>query len=183
LIACTNITEGAVITSSLPNLSHRSRGSNGRASRSSTFLSIVTSAVLLSAAPFFLGGAAAAQPGTPFGRWTTDNGNLEVEIAKCGEAICGTVVKVLANRSMSGSGEMVAADNRDPLGMVILKNFTPSSEGEWQGEIYNRENAKTYSCKLSLENPDQLIVRPYIGLPLFGKTLVWRRTVAASGEK
>jgi uncharacterized protein (DUF2147 family) len=143
----------------------------------------MATAVILSAAPVFSGSAAATQPGTPFGRWITDNGNLEVEIARCGEAICGTVVKVLANRSMSGSGEMVAADNRDPLGMVLLKNFTPSGEGEWQGEIYNRENAKTYSCKLSLENPDQLVVRPYVGLPLFGKTLVWRRTAATSDNK
>jgi uncharacterized protein (DUF2147 family) len=142
----------------------------------------MAAAVILSAAPLF-GSAAAAQPGTPFGRWVTDNGNLEVEIAQCGETICGTVVKVLANRSMSGSGEMAAADNRNPVGMVILRNFAPSSDAEWQGEIYNRENAKTYSCKLSLENPDQLIVRPYVGLPLFGKTLVWQRTAATSGDK
>ena len=48
--------------------------------------------------------------------------------------------------------------------------------------VYNRENAKTYSCKLSLENPVQLIVRAYVGLPMFGKTQIWRRTAAASGN-
>jgi len=132
-------------------------------------------AALLSAAP------ALAADG-PVGRWRTDNGNLEVEIAPCGTALCGTVVKVLANRSMSGGGEMVAADTRSPLGMTILKEVVSSGAGEWQGEIYNRENAKTYSCRLSFDGPDQLVVRPYVGLPLFGKTLVWAR-VAAPAER
>jgi len=92
------------------------------------------------------------------------------------------VVKVIANRSMSGSGEMKAVDNRSPLGMVILKDFEPSGDGEWRGEIYNRENAKTYSCKISLSAPDQLTVNPYIVLPLFGRTLLWKR-VAVQAER
>ena len=93
-------------------------------------------------------GAAKDAPDKVLGTWLTDSGNLEIEIARCGEALCGKVTKVLANRSMSGSGEMVSADKRDPLGMTILKDFKPSGEGEWSGEIYNRENAKTYSCKI-----------------------------------
>ena len=43
------------------------------------------------------------------GRWLTDNGNLEIEIAPCGAALYGTVTKVLAIRSMRGGVEMVAA--------------------------------------------------------------------------
>lgn len=117
------------------------------------------------------------------GRWLTDNGNLEVEIAPCGAAFCGTVVKVLANRSMSGSGEMVAADPRPALGMTILKDLAPSGEGSFSGEIYNRENAKTYSCNVSIGGPDQLIVRPYVALPLFGKTLVWKRVASRAEGK
>ena len=89
-------------------------------------------------------GAAKDAPDKVLGTWLTDSGNLEIEIARCGEALCGKVTKVLANRSMSGSGEMVSADKRDPLGMTLLKDFKPSGEGEWSGEIYNRENAKTY---------------------------------------
>jgi uncharacterized protein (DUF2147 family) len=141
--------------------------------------------VLLVAACHSLTPAAGQQPSNPdgpSGRWLTDNGNLEVEIAHCGEVFCGTVVKVLANRSMSGSGEMAAADKRPPLGMVILKDFAHSGDGEWRGEIYNRENAKTYSCNISLGAPDQLVVRPYVVLPLFGKTLIWKR-VAATAER
>ena len=39
------------------------------------------------------------------GRWITASGNLEIEIAPCGQALCGTVVRVLANNSMSSSGK------------------------------------------------------------------------------
>ena len=102
---------------------------------------------------------------------------------ECRWALCGTVVKVLVNRSMTRSGEIKAADNLSPLGLKILSDFSPAGEGEWQGEIYNRENGKTYSCKLSLEGTDQLAVRAYVLLPLFGKTLIWRRADAAVGQK
>lgn len=119
---------------------------------------------------------AQAAPNAQNGRWLTESGNLEVEVAPCGPALCGTVVKVLANRSMSGPGaEMVAVDSRPALGMVILTDFHASADGEWKGSLYNRENGKTYSALMTLPATDQLVIRAYVGLPLFGKTQVWRR--------
>jgi uncharacterized protein (DUF2147 family) len=132
-----------------------------------------------------LAGAAAAdgvQP--PLGRWITESGNLEVEIAPCGEALCGKVVRVLANRSMSAPGaEMQPADPRPALGMQLLSDFRASGDGEFQGRIYNRENAKHYSASLRPAAADQLLVHAYVGLPLFGKTQVWRRAAAAQDGK
>ena len=117
------------------------------------------------------------------GRWTTASGNLEVDIARCGDAWCGTVARVLANRSMSAAGqEMDAADKRSPLGMKILSGLKPSEDGATlDGEIYNRENGKTYSVRLSLQGPQQLSVRPYVFLPVFGKTQLWQRSPAPTG--
>ena len=109
-----------------------------------------------------------------------------MQLAPCGPAICGTVVKVLANRSMSGPGaEMVPADPRPAMGMKLLTDFKPSGEGEWKGQIYNRENGKTYSALMTHPAPDQLVIRGYVGLPLFGKTQVWRRSTsdATSAQK
>lgn len=121
--------------------------------------------------------AAFAQADPPQqGRWLTESGNLEVDIAPCGDAFCGTVVKVLANRSMSNPGaELAPADPRPVLGLKLLSDLRPAGEGELKGEIYNRENAKSYSTVLSLAGPDQLVVRSYVGLPIFGKTQIWRR--------
>ena len=140
---------------------------------------------------------ASSQPGNatdPRGRWVTANGNLEVEIAPCGNALCGTVTQVLGNRSMSRDGAaMDPVDSRPALGMKLLHDFVPKASGksgepptEWDGEIYNRENGKTYSCRLSVSTESnaagELVLRAYIGIPVFGKTQRWQRvSVAAAG--
>lgn len=110
------------------------------------------------------------------GRWITESGNLEVDISPCGDALCGTVVRVLANRSMSpAGGEMQPAGTRSPLGMRVLTDFRPAEGTEWRGRIYNREDGNTYDCLMELLDRDHLKIRGYKGLPLFGKTQVWRR--------
>lgn len=121
------------------------------------------------------------------GRWITETGNLEVEVAPCGDAFCGTVVRVIANRSMSAPGtEMAAADARPALGMTILRDLRPGEgegKGEWKGEIYNRENGKSYSALVTAPAADQLVIRAYVGLPLLGKTQVWRRVSQQDAAK
>ena len=133
----------------------------------------------------FVAGTTFAQSGTPLGRWITETGNLEVEIAPCApppaglSVLCGKVVRVLGNRSMSGPGqEMQPADTRPALGMTLLTGLQAAGEGVYEGSIYNRENAKHYRVKLTPAEPAQLLVRGYVGLPLFGKTQVWRRPSA-----
>ncbi len=121
------------------------------------------------------------EPASERGRWLTESGNLEVNIASCGKALCGTVVKVLGNRSMSNpNATMQAADSRPALGMQILSDFVASGDGEWSGRIYNRENAKSYDCNMQLIAPDQLKIRAYKFLPIFGKTQIWKRVPAGA---
>ena len=95
------------------------------------------------------------------------------------------MVRVLANRSMSAPGaDTAAADARPALGMTLLSGLRPAEGGssEYQGEIYNRENAKTYRVNLTPAEPEQLLVHAYVGIPLFGKTQVWRRPAAEQGS-
>ncbi len=86
----------------------------------------------------------------------------------------------MANRSMAGPGQAGEfADKRPALGMTLLSGFKPSGANEHKGEIYNRENAKTYSATLTPAGTDQLRVHAYVGIALFGKTQVWRRPAPA----
>ena len=110
------------------------------------------------------------------GRWITQSGNFEVEIAPCGEALCGTTVKILANHSMSNSGAESAST--PALGMRLLQDFVPDGENRWSGHLYDRENGKTYRCRMTLLSSDELEIHPYVGLPIFGSTQVWRRPFA-----
>ena len=108
------------------------------------------------------------------GRWVTQSENLEIEIAPCGDALCGTAVKVLGNRSMANPD--VDMPNPPPtLGLKVLRDLTPDGENRWYGHIYNRENGKTYRCRMTLLESGDLEIRPYLGLPIFGKTQIWRR--------
>ena len=108
------------------------------------------------------------------GRWITASGNLEIEIAPCGQALCGTAVRVLANNSMSTPGKSMAS-NVPGLGLRIMRNFTSTGDGVWTGYIYDRENGKTYRCRMRELSPDELEIHPYIGIPLFGQTQIWHR--------
>ena len=118
------------------------------------------------------------------GRWLTESGNLEIAVAPCDAALCGTVVKVLSNRSMSAPGtEAPATDASTLVGKMILLDFKAAGVGEWKGQIYNRDNGKLYNAEMSHPAPDQLVIRSYIGLPVFGKTQVWRRVGAAESSK
>jgi len=125
---------------------------------------------LLSMMLCFLAAPAYAQTG----RWITASGNLEVEIAPCGQALCGTAVRVLANNSMSVPGKSMASDVPG-LGLKVMSNFTSTGDGIWTGQIYDRENGKTYRCRMRQLSADELEVHPYIGIPLFGQTQIWHR--------
>jgi uncharacterized protein (DUF2147 family) len=128
--------------------------------------------------------AAMALAAEPEGRYLTASGNLEVEVAPCGTALCGTVARVLANRSMSQPGTAMPSGSVAAVpGMTILSSFV--SEGDtqpsttWHGSIFNRENGKTYSTRMSLDGSGNLVLRVYVGVPLFGSTQVWTRLPAA----
>lgn len=130
-------------------------------------------------------GAASAAETDPRGLWLTASGNLEVRIAPCGAALCGKVARVIANQSMSRSGEAMA-DGAQPAqeGMDILSDLLPSERQttpdgrslvtEWRGRIFNRENGKTYNALMSIGSGGELKLRGYVGLPIFGKTQVWQ---------
>jgi uncharacterized protein (DUF2147 family) len=122
---------------------------------------------------FLVGTAPAAAAGLE-GRWLTASGNAIVEVAPCGAALCGTIVEILSNMSMSDAGKALPAD-LPGVGTKVLIDLKASGEGEWKGQIFNRENGKIYSCNVGLLNDEQMTVHGYVGLPLFGKTQVWER--------
>jgi len=130
------------------------------------------------AVAFALAGGAVAQAAGPEGRWVTASGNVVVAIAPCAGGLCGTIDRVLANRSMAHPGQAMAA--APGVGLKILTGLKPDGAGRWTGHIYNRENGRTYDCQVTVADAGHLTVRPFVGLPLFGQTQVWRR--AAAGQ-
>jgi uncharacterized protein (DUF2147 family) len=124
----------------------------------------------------FLAALAACTPHTgapadPAGKWLAASGNVEVTIAPCGPEFCGDVTRVLANNSMEGPGAAKAPPAT--VGLQIFSGLRPDGEG-WTGHIFNREQNRSYDCHL-VAGAGEMTVRVYLGLPLIGKTQVWRR--------
>jgi uncharacterized protein (DUF2147 family) len=64
--------------------------------------------------------------------------------------------------------------NRGVLGIELLSNFSYNDGSYTDGQIYDPEDGKIYSCKMSLKG-NSLKVRGYIGISLFGRTEIFER--------
>lgn len=69
--------------------------------------------------------------------------------------------------------------NKPILGMVLMQSFKKSAQApnRWiEGRILDPLSGKTYHCNLTvLDGGRQLVVRGYIGMPLFGRSQTWLR--------
>lgn len=128
-----------------------------------------------------------AQASEPTGLWWAEGGFAQVEIQRCGEALCGEVVWLRHPFDEHGC-ELRDVENPEPelrgrpvIGLTILRELQASPEDptEWNGgEIYDPGGGRTYSAVLEMESPDRLRVRGYLGIRLLGRTTTWIRVGA-----
>ncbi len=118
--------------------------------------------------------AFAAAPG-PVGNWVTASNDAVIQIAACGDQLCGSI-----------EGMVLAASDKEPVdwtgqsqcGLVILKADAaaqPEADGTpaWYGQITNPRNGSVYRIRLTLDGHGNLLLRGYVGLPLLGRTQSW----------
>ena len=65
--------------------------------------------------------------------------------------------------------------NKSLTGMVIISDLNKNGNAATGGKILDPSNGKWYSCDIELESPDKLKVTGYIGLPMLGKAMYWKR--------
>jgi uncharacterized protein (DUF2147 family) len=129
---------------------------------------ILTLAVL--ALPF----PAAAAPSI-FGNWVTDDHSAVVRIDRCGNALCGTVARVLNAKAPSTD-----VHNPDPahrkrplVGVAVLSGFHGAGADWSGGQAYDPKAGRSYRSRLKLEGNDRLQVT---GCVFFlCRTLTWTR--------
>jgi uncharacterized protein (DUF2147 family) len=133
--------------------------------------------------------AAAQKPDAIVGKWLVEEKDSQIEIYPCEGRFCGKIIWLKETnypaddpKGMAGKPKVdrenpeASKRERPILGMNLVWGFTHSGENLWEGGfIYNPREGKTYKCKMTLENPDQLKVRGFIGISLIGKTNVWTR--------
>jgi uncharacterized protein (DUF2147 family) len=112
--------------------------------------------LLLLATPTVL----AAQPAvSPLGLWLVAKRYAKINIVNCGEKLWGFVVW----ESRVGGIDRNNADpdkrSRPTVGMPILLGMQQTEQNLWEGEIYNGEDGKTYSSKISLLDRNTLKIQ------------------------
>jgi uncharacterized protein (DUF2147 family) len=131
-------------------------------------------AITVLAATLLGGSLAFASPPTsatsPLGIWSTEDGQGAVEIAQCGDALCGRIVGL--DRS---PGEPMPTDvyGQPECGLTIISNEKPQADGGWLGQVTDPRDGTKYHAKLWVDERGNLRLRGYLGIPLLGSTQVW----------
>lgn len=125
-------------------------------------------------AAFFAASMASA---SPLGVWLRANKESKIEIKKCGDSYCGTVVWMIAKNAAKKdvNNKNPALQNRSILGIQIFSNMVPDGANKWKGDLYNPEDGGTYSGTLKQPSKDTLTLKGCWVWPLC-KNDTWTRT-------
>jgi len=99
--------------------------------------------------------------------------DAKIEIYKKGGRYFGKSVWVATPKKDTENPDKLLR-KRDILGVNLLTNFSYDDGGYTGGDIYDPANGKTYSCKISFAGQN-IKVRGYIGISLFGRTEIFER--------
>jgi uncharacterized protein (DUF2147 family) len=99
------------------------------------------------------------------GTWLTQQADAQIRVAKCGKALCGTVVWLKDTVDAKTGQPPVDDKNPDPgkrsrkiLGIQIFA-MEQNATGSWTGGIYNSDDGKTYDGRLSPQGENGLEVQ------------------------
>jgi uncharacterized protein (DUF2147 family) len=126
--------------------------------------------------------ASAGQPGSasPIGRWFTGRDAGVIQIEPCGENLCGRIVGL----TLDHPTDPMPTDyrGRPQCGLIIIHDARRTGADEWTGRISDPRNGRSYNARLRVDPYGRLQVRGYVGLPLFGETLIWSPYTGRLGE-
>ena len=120
------------------------------------------------------------------GDWYTvddDTGEVKsmvtLSLAEDGTMV-GVITKVLKHTTVHGLCDNCEGDKKDkPVeGMQFIWDVQRIAEGEWEdGQLLDPESGTVYNGNFTVtDNPDELDVRGYVGISLFGRSQTWQRS-------
>ncbi len=136
-------------------------------------------------------GAGAAEDASAAGFWITGDNGAVVEIAPCGDALCGHIAGLRLDHKPGDAP--VDSKNPDPAkrntpmcGLPLMGDLKPvkSSATKWDGGwVYDPESGSKYTAEMHLDGPDTLKLRGFVGISLFGRTETWKRESGANKNR
>lgn len=125
--------------------------------------------LIIAAVPVSLAASTPAETGL----WRTEDGVSVVEIAACGDSLCGHLVSF---PHVPGDPAL----NAELCNLQILGGFKRDRPGRWvDGWVAALKEDKVYQAAIRAVTPDRLDVRAYEGSERYGETVVWSRHAGA----
>ncbi len=141
------------------------------------FFSIVTLMLIVSSSI-----AQSTRGDKALGIWLSEKKDAKIEIFKSGNKYLGKLV---------WGAEMYAADGKTPLkdmknpdvalrtrtrlNLVIISGLIYDDGAYTDGHLYDARSGRTYSLKMRLKADNNLEMRGFYGISLFGQTMEWTR--------
>ncbi len=124
-------------------------------------------------------GAALGQ--SPVGEWLVEDGTAHIRIVSCGGPLWGVIAWTKDTPGKDENNPDPAKRSRSVMGMPILINMK-QGKSQWDGEVYNAENGKTYTANISLKSADVLRIEGCVlGFLCGGED--WKRVASAKPAK
>lgn len=110
------------------------------------------------------------------GTYMTEGNKGKVVIEKRGNTYNGKLVWSITPGALDKNNPVKAERTKKLAGKTILTGFKYAGDNVWNdGKIYDPENGKTYSCKITLQKNGNITVRGFIGVSLLGRSTNWKR--------
>jgi uncharacterized protein (DUF2147 family) len=120
------------------------------------------------------GSASAQKAEDAVGTWLNPDNGSNVEFYKCGEGVCGKIVKNTDGQKTDDKNPDASKRNRPIVGLVIMQGAKKTGDNKWSGQLYNRENGKTYSGTVTVKSKNELDLSGCVAAVLC-KTVTWTR--------
>ncbi|GBR51922.1 hypothetical protein AA106555_0732 [Neokomagataea thailandica NBRC 106555] len=128
--------------------------------------------------------AYAADDNSPVGYWESFDDRTHTPKAiiqiftNPDSSLSGKIVKKLVETGGDTCGHCTGALHNAPFkGLVILSGMKPVDNAWEGGSIMDPASGKVYHCRMKVAR-DQLEVRGFIGVSLFGRSQIWKRVSA-----
>ena len=127
---------------------------------------------------FFAIDTAAALAADPTGDWRVADGVANIRVAECNGTMWGVVAWEQEPGGVDQHNPDVSKRSRPTLGMPILMNMKKKpGVDQWEGEVYNAKDGKTYSSTIKPVGSDKLEIQGCVlGFLCGGET--WTRVAA-----
>jgi uncharacterized protein (DUF2147 family) len=121
--------------------------------------------------------------GDLIGDWVLPEGGTVIHTYRCGDALCGQIVKVPDPARRDSYNADPVLRRRPLLGVVITSSLYQKGPATWQGKVYNPLNGYTYNSTLRLLDKNRFTLDGCLVGPLFCHTKTYYRVEPPSEPK